>query len=154
MKTNLIILAVFLTFAQMATASLGKATHRFSPTEETVGINFFTGTWQEALLEAKAKNKIIFLDAYASWCGPCKVMSNTTFKDAQVGAYFNANFINYKMDMEKNPDGKRLSTKFKLEAYPTLYFVNASEIIVFQKLGMHQAKEFLEIGKTVIATKK
>jgi hypothetical protein len=81
-------------------------------------------------------------------------MSNTTFKDAQVGTYFNANFINYKMDMEKNPDGKRLSTKFKLEAYPTLYFVNASEIIVFQKLGMHQAKEFLEIGKTVIATKK
>ncbi|MCC7454971.1 MAG: DUF255 domain-containing protein [Crocinitomix sp.] len=154
MKTNLIILAVFLTVAQIATASLGKSTHRFSPTEETVGINFFTGTWQEALNEAKAKNKIIFLDAYASWCGPCKIMSNTTFKDAEVGTYFNTNFINYKMDMEKNPDGKRLSTKFKLEAYPTLYFVNASEVIVFQKLGMHQAKEFLEIGKTVIATKK
>ena len=61
--------------------------------EETDGIQFFTGTWDEALEKAKEENKLIFLDAYASWCGPCKRMSKSVFTDEKVGEFFNANFI-------------------------------------------------------------
>ncbi len=44
-------------------------------------IEFFHGTWQEGLQEAKKTGKPIFVDAYAKWCGPCKRMAKTTFMD-------------------------------------------------------------------------
>ena len=122
------------------------------PAETTeVGINFFQGTWQEALSVAQEENKLIFLDAYAAWCGPCKMMARTTFKDKEVGAYFNANFINVKMDMEKDAEGPRLSNDLYLTAYPTLYFLNYSEKPVHQTLGYLKAKQLLAEGKTALA---
>ena len=61
------------------------------------GIEFFHGTFEEAKIEAKAQGKLIFMDAYAVWCGPCKMMRNTVFPLPEVGEYFNANFINMKV---------------------------------------------------------
>ena len=63
------------------------------------GIEFFHGTWKEALDESSKQGKAIFVDAYAKWCGPCKRMAATTFKDNEVGEYFNKNFINVKMNL-------------------------------------------------------
>lgn len=121
--------------------------------EENSEIQFFEGTWEEALLKAKNENKLIFLDAYASWCGPCKIMARTTFKNQEVAEYFNANFINVKMDMEKHVEGPRLSTQYKLVAYPTLYFLNSDESIFYQTTGMYKAKQFLKLGKSVLKTR-
>lgn len=115
-----------------------------------VGIKFFSGTWQEALTEAKDNDKLIFLDAYASWCGPCKLMSAKTFTDKSVGEFFNEKFVNYKMDMEKHTDGERLSSKFKLTAYPTLYFVDGSENVVHQSLGYMEPKQLISQGSIAL----
>ena len=87
------------------------------------GINFFHGTFDEAVKEAKAKNKLIFMDAYASWCGPCKWMSSTVFTTKEVGDFHNANFINLKVDMEKG-EGPSLRSKYPLRAYPTLFWID------------------------------
>ena len=57
------------------------------------GIEFFHGTWVEALAEAKKQEKPIFVDAYTTWCGPCQMMSKNVFTHADVGAFFNENFI-------------------------------------------------------------
>jgi thiol:disulfide interchange protein len=122
----------------------------FSAESSEEGIQFFEGTWSEALEKSTKEKKVIFLDAYASWCGPCKIMARKTFTDPKVGAFFNKHFINVKMDMEKTADGKRLSRKFSLRAYPTLYFVNGNEEIVHETLGYHKPNEFIEVGKTVI----
>ncbi len=115
------------------------------------GIEFYKGTWDAALKKAAKEDKFIFLDAYASWCGPCKIMAKHTFTDEAVGAFFNANFINYKMDMEKDADGRRLSAKYKLQAYPTLYFVDGNEELVHQELGWQKPKQLIEIGKLIKA---
>ncbi|NOQ73014.1 MAG: DUF255 domain-containing protein [Crocinitomix sp.] len=122
------------------------------PAEDTkVGIDFFHGTWQEALAVAQEENKLIFLDAFAAWCGPCKMMARTTFKDKEVGDFFNANFINVKMDMEKHAEGPRLSNDLYLTAYPTLYFLNYSEKPVHQTLGYLKSKQLITEGKTALA---
>ena len=114
------------------------------------GIKFFHGSWAEALKEASKTNKLIYLDAYAEWCGPCKMMAAKTFTNADVAEFFNANFVNFKMDMEKNADGPRLSRKYQLKAYPTSYFVDSNEKIVHQELGYMVPKELINAGKLAL----
>ena len=89
------------------------------------GINFEHGTWDEILAKAGKEGKIVFMDAYTTWCGPCKMMSKSTFTDARVAEFYNKNFICAKIDMEKG-EGPALSERYGVQAYPTLLFVNAS----------------------------
>lgn len=66
-----------------------------------IGISFEHSSWEDILKKAKEENKLIFIDAYTTWCGPCKMMARNVFTDAEVGTFFNQNFINVKLDMEK-----------------------------------------------------
>ena len=154
---KIIALTLILTFSGFLFASpannFGKNIRKIGGDNDSkeIGIKFFEGTWSEALTAAAADKKVIFLDAYAVWCGPCKLMTANTFTDELVGEYFNENFICFKMDMEKNADGPRLSSKYALKAYPTLYFINSKEEIVHQTLGYHEPAQLLEVGKVVMA---
>ncbi|NJL11599.1 MAG: thioredoxin fold domain-containing protein [Microscillaceae bacterium] len=110
-------------------------------------LTFFKGTWPEALQEAKKQNKVLFVDAYAVWCGPCKYMDKYVFTDAEVARYFNAQFINYKLDVDVE---EQLAVNFEIEAMPTYLFVDASETVVFRKTGAMDAEAFLELGKNAL----
>ncbi len=122
--------------------------------EEVKGIHFFHGTWEEALAKAKKENKLIFMDAYATWCGPCKMMARNTFTKEEVGDFFNKNFINIKMDMEHHPEGRRLSQKYGLRAYPTLYFIDSKENITHSSVGYLKPNQLIEQGKIALSKKK
>lgn len=65
------------------------------------GIKFGKQSFAKTLEQAKKENKLIFLDAFASWCGPCKLLDKNVFPKKEVGDYFNANFLNLHIDMEK-----------------------------------------------------
>ena len=88
------------------------------------GIVFEQGTWQEALNKAKAENKLIFMDCYTSWCGPCKMLAKEVFTDPDAAKFFNEHFVNVKFDMEKG-EGVALKEKYGVHAFPTLNFINA-----------------------------
>ena len=87
------------------------------------GIDFNTATFKDALKTAKAENKLIFVDAYTTWCGPCKWMAKNVFTDSQVGEYFNDSFVNVKIDMEKG-EGPKLAKAWEITGYPTLIFID------------------------------
>ena len=145
-----IALIAFLGFAFTPNKEIQTKTTVHTETEVETGIKFFKGTWEEALAKAKKENKIIFLDAYAVWCGPCKILAKRTFTQKEVGDFFNANFINYKMDMEKHKDGPRLARKLRLTHYPTLYFLDASENVAKSSMGLIDGPTLVSIGKSVI----
>ena len=70
------------------------------------GIRFEqTKEWKKVLKKAKKEKKLIFIDCYTSWCGPCKMLSSQVFTLENVGNQFNADFVNVKYDMEKDADG-------------------------------------------------
>lgn len=98
------------------------------------GIKFENLTFEEAIQKAKEENKLIFLDAYAVWCGPCKMMDRTTFKSEEVGKVFNKNFINIKIDMEKG-EGPDIARKYQVRAYPTMMLINADGKVEKRILG-------------------
>ncbi len=83
----------------------------------------FGHSWEEAQAKAKQENKIIFVDGYASWCGPCKRLAKKIFPLEEVGTYFNQHFINLKLDMEK-PEARTFRSKHPVRAYPTLFFIS------------------------------
>ena len=77
---------------------------------QDTGVRFETGlSWKAIQEKARRENKNIFVDCYASWCGPCKKMDKIVYPDKDVGAYFNAHFISIKIQMDKTPkDGSEI----------------------------------------------
>ena len=112
------------------------------------GIKFFQGTFEEALKLAKDENKLLFVDVYATWCGPCKRMDAVTFVNAEVGEYFNERFVNLKIDGEKG-QGPTIRQRYNVRGYPTLLFLNHKGEVITSTAGFRDPQRFLELGRSV-----
>lgn len=124
------------------------------------GIEFRKGTWADIQAKAKAENKHIFVDAYTTWCGPCKWQSKRVFPQEKVGTFFNKNFISFKMDMEKG-EGINFRKKYSVRAFPTLVYFSPQGEMVHKTVGANpaalllvQAKNALDVNKQLFSLKK
>ena len=63
--------------------------------------NFRELTYEEAIKAAQTENKLVFMDFYTVWCGPCKMMTSNVFPQKHVGDYLNKYFVCIKLDAEK-----------------------------------------------------
>lgn len=109
-------------------------------------IKFEDTDFQTILAKAKKEKKLIFMDAFAAWCGPCKMMEKNVFTDAKVAEYYNKNFINARFDMEKG-EGRTLAQKYSVRSYPTFLFLNGDGEAVGQELGYIESSEFIKVGE-------
>lgn len=116
----------------------------FAQTEavSAAGIQFETGTWAEILAKAKQQNKYVFVDAYTTWCGPCKWMDKNVFPTAEAGDYFNKNFVNAKIDMEKG-EGLEIAKTYAVQAYPTYLFVDGDGNLIHRVVGSMETPKFI-----------
>ncbi len=113
------------------------------------GIAFEKGTFKEVLAKAKAEKKLLFMDCYTTWCGPCKTMSNNVFPQKQVGDYINTGFVSIKVDMEKG-EGKALAAQYHVKAYPTMLFMNAHGEVIHRFTGAVDVEEFVKQAKIAL----
>ena len=113
------------------------------------GIEFFHGTWEEALEKAKTENKILFVDSYTTWCGPCRRLKKNIFPLKQAGDVFNKHFINVKMNMETQ-EGMKFGMTYPVGAYPTLYFIAPDGKVVLKKVGGKDLDGLLELAKQAL----
>ncbi|SDJ17296.1 Thioredoxin-like domain-containing protein [Chryseobacterium jejuense] len=109
------------------------------------GIKFEDGNFASILAKAKKENKLIFVDAYASWCGPCKLMVKNIFPLKNVGDYYNSHFINAKIDMEKG-EGIELAKKYNVKAFPTYLFIDGNGEAIHRTLGYVEEKDFIQFA--------
>lgn len=117
------------------------------------GIKFNEGQWNDLLAKAKAQNALIFVDAYTTWCGPCKMMASQVFTQKEVGDFYNAKFINAKIDMEKG-EGIELAQRYSVMAYPTFLYVDGDGNIAHRAVGYQEAEDFISLGKTALDPEK
>ncbi|MEG0926933.1 MULTISPECIES: thioredoxin family protein [Chryseobacterium] len=110
------------------------------------GIKFEEGNFASVLAKAKKENKLVFIDAYASWCGPCKLMVKNIFPLKTVGDYYNSHFINAKIDMEKG-EGVDIAKKYNVKAFPTYLFIDGNGEAVHRTLGYVEEKDFIQFAK-------
>lgn len=109
------------------------------------GIDFNAPSFKEAIKTAKEENKLIFVDAYTTWCGPCKWMAKNVFTEDKVGEYYNNSFVNVKIDMEKG-EGPKLAKAWKITGYPTLIFIDKNGEVIHRSMGSRPAEDFIDLG--------
>src|SRR5688500_15291229 len=118
-------LKLYISFVCLCLITASSKSYVIAQEKTTVntGIVFSSKEYKQVLAEAKAKHKKIFVDAYATWCAPCKQLQKTTFKDPKAAAYYNKNFINISVDVEKG-NGIGLAEKWNIEGLPTLLILD------------------------------
>ncbi len=112
------------------------------------GIQFQDVSFKDLLAKAKKENKLLFIDAFTSWCGPCKMMEKNTFPKKSVGDYFNKNFINARFDMEKG-EGRDIAIRYNVRSYPTYLFLNGDGDLVSINNGYMDEGLFLAMAQDI-----
>ncbi len=107
------------------------------------GITFEHGSFCEVLQKAKEKHKLVFIDFYTSWCGPCRVMANSVFPREDVGEFFNVRFVSLKVDAEKG-EGVDLAKRYQVQGFPTMLFLDSDGNVLSSLLGSKAPDVFIK----------
>jgi thioredoxin-related protein len=118
-------------------------------------------TWVQLQAEARAQNKYIFVDVFATWCGPCKRMDKEVYTNTQVGKALGKDFISVKIqqDMIKEDDAESRShyaeagafvKKYQVHAFPSLLFFAPDGQLINKELGFHDVPDFLLLLKQTL----
>ena len=92
--------------------------------------------------KSKSENKIIMMDIYTDWCGACKEMDKTTFKNKSV-IDSSTNFIALKFNPEKMPNGEDILKKYNILGFPTMLFINSDGFILKRIVGYIESGELI-----------
>lgn len=102
----------------------------------------------QARAEAEKSHRLVMLDFYTTWCGPCKLLDKVTWRDPAVVAWLDKNVLCLKIDAEKDVE---LAKRFGVNVYPTIVFVNGSDKETYRFSGFKEPKEFLALTPDVLA---
>ena len=115
--------------------------------------------WQQIREKARTEHKYIFVDCYATWCGPCKWMDKSIYPQESVGTYFNSNFINVKIQQDRTTsdadvvrsrydDAALIIKTYDITAFPTFLFFDENGNIVHRVVGAKSTPdEFISAAK-------
>ncbi len=130
--------------------------------QEDKGIHFEKGLgWEQVKTKAKDENKYIFVDCFATWCGPCKEMDEKVYTNDSVGDYVNAKFISARLQMDKtNKDDKitkdwyriadNFNGEFKIGFLPTYLFFTPSGELVHRAGSYQDPQDFISTAKKAL----
>lgn len=106
-------------------------------------IRFRPVSFSEAKKQATQESKLIFFDAYTSWCVPCKWMEANVFVHPEVADYFNEHFVNVKFDCEAG-EGIELARQYQIRSFPTYLFLDGAGTLVYRTHSRMEADAFLK----------
>jgi len=138
---------------------LSKSQIKISDAGASGGIAFEESlNWDQIIEKAGKENKMIFVDCYATWCGPCKMMDRDIYPGKLVGEYFNSHFISVKIQFDstlKDNDRTRswyseahaLQQQYKIMVMPSYLFFSPAGKIVHRDIGQKNEPDFIKLGK-------
>ncbi|PSL23761.1 thioredoxin family protein [Chitinophaga ginsengisoli] len=109
------------------------------------GIVFQELTLKQAMSKAAnaADPKLIFVDCYTSWCGPCIEMAKQEFPKKEAGEFFNPKFVSVKFDIEKG-EGIDIGKKYDVKIFPTFLILDAKGEEINRVVGKAGIEDFIE----------
>ena len=124
-----------LIFAALALLTLGGGAY-------AQGTVFEELTLAEAVAKAAAEDKMVFVDCFTEWCGPCKIMAADVFPTREVGEFMNPRFVSVAIDMEKG-EGVEIARRFRVAAFPTFLLLDGEGREVNRIVGSAAPDEFI-----------
>ena len=129
------------------------------------GIRFEQLSWERVIAKAKAEHKYIFLDCYATWCGPCKLMDANVYPLQEVGKVYNRQFISVRVQMDKRknddeqikqwyPVAEDIQQTYTINAFPTFLFLDPDGNAVHKFTGSLQPENFIRLASEALDTNK
>ena len=116
-------------------------------------VDFRHVSFKEALAAAQNEGKLVFVDCYTEWCGPCKMMATKEFVKKEAGDYFNAKFVNFKIDMEKG-EGPEVGKKYDVNAFPTFLILEPNGDLRGRLVGAAPIDKFIEKVEAALKEEK
>ncbi len=136
-------------------------------TAQTVkGVQFQEGlSWQQMKSKAVTEHKYIFVDCYASWCGPCKMMDQNIYPVDSIGDLVNQRFIAVKMQLDSSrsdneevkahyTDAHEIMMDYIIRAYPTFLFFSPDGKLVHRGVGYKDTVHFVSLCKDALDPSK
>jgi len=126
--------------------------------QENKGVRFVQGlSWQQVKAKAKAENKYIFMDLYATWCIPCKKMDKEVYSNDTLGNYINERFISVKVQMDSTgkdnqeikrwyTDAHQLKEEYDIPGYPSFLFFAPDGKLVYKDLGYKTVPDLIGVA--------
>ncbi|MFB0909001.1 MAG: thioredoxin 1 [Spirosomataceae bacterium] len=105
--------------------------------------NFYGGSYDDFLREARKQDKVAILDFWASWCAPCKKMDKETFANAELAKHLNEKFLIYKVNVDTF-DGMEIANRFGVESFPTVITLDSHGRFIDELKGFFAANHLTE----------
>ncbi|MCH8545936.1 MAG: thioredoxin family protein [Cryomorphaceae bacterium] len=149
-----VILSSLILFSCQSTPSDKEVVRDRSPQQmeanQTIGF-YKHMSLDDALELARQENKQVFIDFYADWCAPCKMMERDVFTNQSVYTFFNERFINVKMDVDDRSVGSEAAAKYNVSAMPTLMLIDPEKDVIMKERGYRDANGLLKAAQSALA---
>lgn len=97
-----------------------------------------------AMAQARAENKTLIVDFWATWCGHCQAMEQKTWPDPAVVAAA-ADFIMVKQDVDKCGE---VAKKYKIDGIPAIFFIAPDGTTKQRQVGEVSASQMVKLMKS------
>lgn len=145
-----------------STTAYSTSSQRINGSNMSAGIEWARDlSWDQIKEKAKRENKYIFLDCFATWCGPCKLMDKNVYINDTVGEFYNQRFISVKVQMDRTKndnahvqrwynDAIDINKAFRIEAYPTFIYLSPEGVLVNKERGYKGVNDFISLAEIAV----
>ena len=138
-RATILVLTVSLPCWTASAQEIVSATESTAVTS-TIGAIPWYYVYADGIREASAQKKPVFLDFFASWCGPCKMMEAQTFTDPGVIGMMK-DFVAIKVDTDQDPS---TAFSYRVSGIPRYILLNIHREVIADQVGFVESAPFMQ----------